>query len=300
MIKFSTLLGERGKEMRADKTRIILAMIIFGTIGLFRRYIPFPSSVIALVRGFLGAFFLIVVHFIKGEKIENKVLKKNLPILFISGAFIGINWILLFEAYNYTFVSIATVCYYMAPVFVILLSPIVLRESLTVKKVICSTFAFIGIIFVSGVLETGIVGAKGTLLGLGAAVFYAAVVLLNKFITDMSANDITLFQLLFAALTILPYVLITERITTFELNTKIIVLLLVIGIVHTGIAYTLYFGGIGKVPAQTVAIFSYIDPIVAVILSVSVLHEGLSPLSAIGIVLVLGATILSEIKSKEK
>lgn len=286
--------------MKADKLKLILSMTTFGTIGLFRRYIPFPSSVIAFVRGALGALFLLVVHLVKGEKIEKSVMKKNLPILFVSGVFIAINWILLFEAYNYTTVSVATICYYMAPVFVILASPIVLHEALTVKKGLCALVAFIGMIFVSGVIETGLSGTKGVFLGLGAAVFYAGVILLNKFIDGMSSGDRTLFQLGFAAVSVLPYVLLTEHVTTLEFNPKIIILLLVVGIFHTGIAYTLYFGSIGNVEAQTVAIFSYIDPTVAVILSVVILHEHMSVLAAVGVVLVLGATIFSEISLKGK
>lgn len=95
----------------------------------------------------------------------------------------GLNWMLLFEAYNYTSVAIATMCYYMQPTIVILLSPLVFRERLTFKKMLCALTAIIGMVFISGVLTgTGVQihDIKGILFGIGAALLYSAVVILNK------------------------------------------------------------------------------------------------------------------------
>ena len=51
------------------RAKLILAMTIFGTIGIFVKYIPLPSSVIACARGFVGVLFLLVVTFISRNKI---------------------------------------------------------------------------------------------------------------------------------------------------------------------------------------------------------------------------------------
>ena len=165
------------------KLELIASMFIFGTIGIFVRHIPLPSSMIALVRGFVGAFFVLLFVYLKKSKLDKAAIKKNFVMLALSGAFIGINWILLFESYHYTTVATATLCYYMQPIFVILASPFLLKEKLTPKKVICVLVALIGMVFVSGVLQTGIPAlseAKGILYGLGAACFYATVVLMKK------------------------------------------------------------------------------------------------------------------------
>ena len=160
------------------RAKLILAMTIFGTIGIFVKYIPFPSSVIACVRGFVGVAFLLLATFIKKSKISFKDIKKNLLLLVISGAFIGINWILLFEAYRYTTVATATLCYYMAPIFVTIASPFILKEKLTVKKVFCILTALLGMVFVSGIVGTGSlqINVPGILCGIGAAFFYACVI----------------------------------------------------------------------------------------------------------------------------
>ena len=282
--------------------KLILAMTIFGTIGIFVRYIPLPSSVIACVRGFVGVAFLLLVTILKKSKISFNDIKKNLILLFISGAFIGINWILLFEAYRYTTVATATLCYYMAPIFVTIASPFILKEKLTVKKILCILTALIGMVFVSGILGTDSlqISVLGIICGLGAAFFYACVILLNKFIKDISAYDKTMTQLLVASGVILPYTLLTADVSLSDLNAKALICLFIVGVVHTGFSYMIYFSSISTLKAQTVAIFSYIDPVIAIILSALFLKEKMGIFGIIGAVLILGSTLLSELTFKKK
>ena len=282
-----------------DKIKLLTSMMIFGTIGIIRKNILYPSGVVALVRGVVGVLFLLGVLLYKKEKLSIKDIKKNGGLLSLSGIFLGANWILLFEAYRYTTVSTATMCYYMAPVILILVSPFIFHEALTLKKGICAVTAVFGMALVSGVFETGISGIRGILLGLGAAVLYAGVVLLNKFISGISGNTRTICQLGISAVAIFPYVMITEDVTTLDTSLPVLGMLLVIGILHTGISYALYFDSVGKIPAQTVALFSYIDPVTAVILSVVVLKEEMSVLAMLGVVLVIGAAIISELPEKK-
>ena len=282
--------------------KLTLSMVIFGTIGVFRRYIPLPSSLVAMTRGLTGMLFLLLVMVLRKCGMNRTAVRRKLGLLCLSGAAIGVNWILLFEAYNYTSVATATLCYYLAPMFVILASPLVVGERLTAKKLICVLTALLGMVFVSGVLESGGGSSdlKGVLLGLGAAVLYASVVLMNKQLGDVPAYDRTIVQLGSSAAVLLPYVLLTEELGALTFTPGTIGLLLVVGIVHTGIAYALYFGSLMQLKAQTAAILSYIDPVVAVLLSALVLREHMSLLSGLGAVLVLGAAVFSELPSRRK
>ena len=291
-----------GKETNA-KASLILAMVIFGTIGIFRKYIPLPSGIVACARGILGVAFLLRFIKMKHIKMDMGAIKRHLWILLISGGFIGLNWVLLFESYRYTSVAVATLCYYMAPIFVMLVSPILLKEKLTVKKVICVLVALTGMVFVSGVLDGGISDIselKGILFGLGAAALYASVVMMNQTLGEVPTYDKTIMQLGAAAVVLIPYILLVEDISAVELTPLIIVMLVIVGIVHTGIAYALYFGSMNGLKAQTVALFRYIDPIVAIILSALFLKEPMTIYSGIGAVLVLGATMISELPEKKK
>ena len=286
-----------GKEIKA-KISIIQAMSIFGTIGIFIRNIPFSSAMIAAVRGLIGAGFLYVFTLIKKGNVSWISVKNNIKILIWSGIFIGINWIFLFEAYRYTTVATATLCYYLAPVFIILMSPLFLKEELTIRKLVCTFIALIGMFFVSGVFKGGIniYQIKGILYGTAAALLYAGVIILNKKLENIDAYDMTILQLLTAGLTVLPYAVLSGRIIEGTVSTTGIVLLIIVSIIHTGINYAVYFGAVKRLKVQTAAIFSYIDPVVAIFLSNQILKEQMDLYGVIGAVLILGATLVSEIK----
>ncbi len=283
--------------------KVFLAMFIFGTIGLFVKYIPLPSSVIALARGVIGTLFLFVVMLARKNRFSWPAVRKNLLWLCLSGAFLGFNWILLFEAYKHTTVATATLCYYMAPILVILVSPLLLKEKLTAKKLCCVLAALGGMVCISGVLRGGVPSAaelQGILLGLAAALLYAAIVLLNKKISGISAFERTILQLGLSAIVLLPYCLATVPLSGLAPDLPAGLLLVLVGIVHTGLAYFLYFGALDTVPAQTAAIVSYVDPVVAVLASVLLLQEAMTAESILGAVLILGAALVSEVSFKRR
>lgn len=293
------------KSMNAParaRLSLLTAMIIWGSIGLFRRFIPLPSGVIAEFRAVGGAAFLLLLMVFRKDRPDLSAVRKNLLPLILSGTFIGFNWILLFEAYRYTSVAVATLCYYMAPMIVILVSPLLLHERLTGRKLICLLITLAGMALVSGVFDpsSGETGAKGILLGLAAAVLYAGVMLTNKRISGVPAMDKTISQLSVAAVVLLPYVLLTESAPLAAYTPLCIAMLAVVAVVHTGLSYALYFGSMKDLPAQTVALMSYIDPVVAVLLSALVLKEPMSLPGALGAALILGAVIACELPEKQK
>lgn len=279
------------------KLNFIIAMLIFSSIGIFVRSLPYPSSFIAFTRGIVGFAIILVFMAFKKQKSDRKAIKENFILLAASGIFIGINWVALFESYRYTTVATATLCYYMAPMFVIMASPLVLGERLTAKKLICIITALFGMVLVSGVFEAerGEIQLKGIICGLVAAAFYASVMLINKKMTEIPAYDKTYIQLLFAAAVVGVYNIFTVELSTLSTDIKHILLLLFVGVFHTGFAYTLYFGAMKSMKAQSVAILSYIDPVFALVLSAVILKESMSLYGIIGAAMVLGAALVCEL-----
>ena len=283
--------------MKKEKIMLLLSMAIFGTIGLLRRHIPCSSGFLALTRAVIGAVFLLILVRMKKQKPDLTAIRKNGLLLILSGAALGFNWIFLFESYNHTSVATATVCYYLAPILVILLCPILFREKLTRRQRIGAVCAMAGLIAVSGLPDTGLPGWeewKGICFGLAAAVLYACVMILNKKLRSIGPYDKTISQLFLAAAVMLPYVLLTENPGQTGLSIQTLPLLLVAGIVHTGIAYWLYFGSMSGLKAQTVALYSYLDPILAILLSLLVLKEPMTLAGSIGSILVLGSAFFCE------
>ena len=288
--------------MNIAKLKYLGAMTLFGTIGIFVRYIPLSSSAIAFIRGLLGCGYLLLVMLIGRKKPDFSAIRKNLLFLLLSGTAIGFNWILLFEGYKYTTVATATVCYYLAPLLLLLASPL-LGEQITLKKLLCIGVALVGLLLVSGVTESGISSLaelKGVAFSLGAALLYATGLFLNKKLSPMGIYDKTLLQLGSATVVIFPYLLLTEGIALPQLAPLPLILLLTVGILHTGVAYSLSLGSISQLPTQTIGIFSYLDPVLAVLLSALFLKEPMTPAGIVGTVLVLGSALYSELPEKSK
>ncbi len=285
--------------MNGAKGRMLTAMAIFGSVGIFVRHIPLPSATVAFFRGVLGLIFLLAVMAMTGKKPDRHSIRKNAAVLLLSGASLGCNWILLFEAYKHTTVATATICYYLAPVFLVLASPL-LGERLTGRKLLLSGTALVGMVLVSGALRGGVSGGKGIAFAVGAAVLYAMVMFLNKKLGEISAYDKTVVQLGTAAAVILPYCLLTRGFDMSGMDMGGYLALALVGIVHTGLAYWLYFGSMGHLSSQSVAIFSYIDPVTAILLSALWLGEPLGWQGVLGAVLILGSALCSELLPRKK
>ncbi len=278
---------------------LIVSMFIFGTIAPFVRNINVSSGELALYRAILAAILIGIFLFITKQKIPFNRIKKEVPLLLISGMAMGINWILLFEAYKYTTVSVATLSYYFAPVIVTIVCPFLFKEKLTGKQILCFIMSTLGLVMITGIGGAG--HGKdfvGILLGLGAAVFYATVILMNKFIKNVDGIHRTFLQFIAAIIILLPYVLLTSGITLGNLNGKGWIFLLIVGLVHTGITYCMYFSSLKELPGQKAAILSYIDPLVAVLISVTILGESMTLWQIIGGILILGFTLWNEIPPK--
>ncbi len=289
------------KKVMNPRLMLIASMTIFGTLGLFVRNISVSSGELALYRAVLAALLIAIFLLVTKQKIPFANIKKEVPLLLASGVAMGINWILLFEAYKYTTVSVATLSYYFAPVIVTIVCPILFKEKLTSKQIICFVMSTLGLVLITGIGDVG--GGSdfvGILFGLGAAIFYATVILLNKFIKNVEGIHRTFLQFLSAIVILIPYVIMTSGVTLGNLNSVGWVNLLIVGLIHTGVTYCMYFSSLKELPGQKAAILSYIDPLVAVLVSVAILGETMTLWQVIGGILILGFTLWNEITPKAK
>ncbi len=290
------------KFFRDSRCLMILSMAIFGTLAPFVRNISVSSGELALYRAILAALFIGAVLLITRQKIPFRSIRREIPLLLASGMAMGINWILLFEAYKYTTVSAATLSYYFAPVLVTLICPVLFRERMTAKQIVCFIMSTLGVVLIIDVggLGTGGTNLIGILFGLGAACFYATVMLLNKLIKGVGGIHRTFLQFLAAILILVPYVALTGGVTLSSMNGTGWACLLTVGLIHTGITYCMYFSSLGELPGQKAAILSYIDPLVAILVSVLALHETIAPLQIVGGALILGFTLWNELGNDKK
>ncbi|CAH0304382.1 DMT family transporter [Peribacillus sp. NPDC101481] len=279
-----------------SKIQFILSMIIFGTMGLVVKYIDLSSSETAFLSSSIGCLFLMFVFFIMKKSIPWNLVKVNASALFLSAIALGGNWIFLYQSYDHTTLANATLGYYFAPVFVMVLSPFVLKELLPIKKIVCIGVAILGMLLIigNGISASGKDDLLGILFGLVAAAFYAALMLLNKFIQNMGMLEITIIQLGTTALLLFPYVLFTEGFGILEVSRSSIPFIILLGVVNTGIGFWLFFSGMLKLKGQSIAMLSYVDPFVAILISAVILQEKMTIVQIIGGTLLLGSTFISE------
>ena len=285
------------KESNRSRLMMIVSMTIFGTLAPFVRRIGVTSGELALYRALMAAALIGAFLLVTRQKIPFAAIKKEIPLLLLSGMAMGFNWILLFQAYKYTTVSVATLSYYFAPVIVTILCPIIFREKLTRKQIICFIMSTLGLVLITGIGDLS--GANshltGILFGLGAASLYATVIMLNKFIKNVEGIHRTFLQFLAAIVVLVPYVALTSGFNLSVMDGAGWLCLLVVGFVHTGITYCLYFTSLKDIPGQKAAILSYIDPLIAVVVSVTILGESMSFVQIIGGLLILGFTLWNEL-----
>jgi len=284
------------------KLMMIIAMSLFGTLGVSTYFIDLPASVIVVGRGLIGASFLLILIRFSGSKLSKDDIYGNMFTLICSGVCLGLNWLFLFEAYKSIEISVATVLNYLTPAMVILISPIVFKTRLTFIKLGCALFALLGLVLVTGIVENGTeeINTYGIVCGLLAAVFYTGLVVFNKKLKSIGSYDRTFVQLLIAGIVIAVYCLFTVDFGSLHPDTMSIVLLVVIAVFQTAIAFTLYFGSLAHLDAPTAVMYGYIEPVISIALSVIILHEDLGIIGWIGATLILGSTFLSEILSRRR
>ena len=273
-----------------------LAMTAFGTISIFVRGIALRSMEIAFWRGSIA---LVVLWFIKKAFYrENKIhiSRKQKVLLFLSGMAVGLNWALLFMAYEHTTIAVATLAYYFAPVIVMIVSPLLFKERMTLFQLLCFVMATAGLVLVVSAGNSMAVGSRaGIGFGLGAAVFYAAVVLMNKWIREGSGLERTIIQFLGAVSLLFVILMVQGGFRIQAASPGSIGNLLIVGVIYTGLCYWLYFSSIKDLAGQQTAILSYLDPFVAILVSTLFFREPIRVLQGIGAVLILGFTCLYQI-----
>lgn len=284
--------------MKTDKTiKYLFAVILYGTIGYFLHYVNVASEFVVMCRGLIGSLFILLVMFINKDLPDLKAIRNNLFYLAISGIALGLNWVFLFSGYKYS-ISISSLCNYTAPIMVVIISSIFLKEKITPKQIVCIVCSFIGILLISGIFDNNETNnMHGFIYGLLAAIGFVVLVLFNRKLKNIKPLDKTVVQLFFSFITVLPYVLINKSIPT-SLDRDSILIIILLGILHTGVAYIFYFGSIDTLPVSKVAILGYIEPVLSIITGVVFFKEQLSVLGGIGALLILASALISETSRK--
>ena len=274
---------------------IVVPMVIYGTLPVFVSKIPYASAEIVMWRTMIGFAVLGLIFLFTLKKHKPVKNKKHILILLAAGMLMGVSWIALFESYAWVNTGIATLAYYMSPVIVMCASIPLFKEKAGVAKIFGIISAILGMVIVTGVNLDGADPVRGVLLGLLAAVLYAAVVLTDKSVRDIGGLELTLIQLAGALLFVIPYTILTHSGPWMDFTSQAGFLTFILGFVHAGLALYMYFLAIQMLPVQSIALCSYLDPASALFFSAVFLGDTLTPIQLAGATLILGGAAAGEI-----
>ena len=277
----------------------VAAMLIFGSNGVFASMLDMSGAQLVLMRTLIGGAVLLIIILISRSRTPREVLLREKWRLLFAGVCLGANWALLFEAYNLMNVSLATLTYYTAPVLVLVLAPFVLKERQNSLAYVGMLVVVVGMLLVVGTdFREGGVTVTGLVVGLGSAVFYAMLMLVNKKISGVSGLNLTFIEIIIAAVILLPYVFATSGGVPLPTDARGIFALLFLCTVNTGFACWLYFSSMNRLPAKAVALMGYFDPVSALVFSAVFLDERLSTVQFIGAVLVLAGALVGQLRPR--
>ena len=285
------------RTLRLSYGMYILSMLIFGTNGILVHHISLASSQIILMRTLIGGLLLTLIVLLRGGFDRAGIRADLLPLL-LGGSVLGLNWVALFEAYRQLNVSLATLIYYVGPILVLLFSPVLFREKLNSRKITSVVLVAVGLVCISGSIALRGMSMRGLLTAVVSALFYAAVIIFNKRITNTGGLQTAALELDIAFVIVLIYMMLTVGLPHPAVSD--IPWIAVIGLINTGLAYLLYFSGLQKLPAQSAALISYVDPVSALVFSALFLHETMTPVQILGAVLIIGGAVFGELKSRNQ
>ncbi len=284
------------------KVYFILSMMIFGAVGVFAKYLNIPSSILALFLSLTGTVTLLSIVLLKKQQIKMPTIRNNAAALITAAVTLGGNWIFLFQSYKETTIANAALSYYFAPVIVIILAPLLLKDKFSLIKLTCIAIAMSGLFMIlyTNTHEVSEKHLLGISYGLIAATFYAAMTITNKFIHGIDDLTETVIKLGLSSIMLLPFVLLTSDFSSISLTVTNLFWLLLFGILHGGIGFYMFFAGMKGLKANTIAVLSYIDPLTSLIISIVIVREKVTLIQLLGALLLLSAIWLSEIKNRRQ
>lgn len=282
-----------------NRIKLVLVMIIWGSLGVFTRSIPLSALSLAFLRAFIALPVLFVV--MKMKKADKVKWQQLIPYI-ISGVLLGFGWLSLFYGFKHTSISSAVMIYNMCPVYVMIAAPLVLKETISKIQIAVIFISFFGLFLIVGHDLSEGSGYVGLALSAVSGVFYAVIVLINRSIKTRVDNQTATFaQILTAMIVLLPFVLIDGNIfTVVHLNVVAVTYTVLLGVLHTGVAYTLFFSLYAHMKSVEIVSYSFLEPLFGILFSVIFVGETLTFPQIIGGILILGSTYIGEMLKDRK
>lgn len=272
---------------------IHLAVLLFGLAGLFGKWLALSPIIIVLGRVFFASLTLALIFLFARQSIRISP-RINYLLFFLLGLILSLHWISFFKSIQVSTVAVGLLSYSIFPVFTVFLEPLLFKEKLAKSNVIFAFLCFAGVYLIIPRFDLSNSIYQGVLWGLLSAITFALLVILNRQLSQKySSLVITFFQDFFATLLLLPFIFFIRP----DLNLKNIFLLIILGVLCTAGAHSLFIKGMKYIKAQTASIIGSLEPVYGIVLAFVLLGEIPSLRTILGGVIILGAVFTVTIRT---
>ncbi len=276
-----------------------LAMAIFGSIGFFTIQTGIPAVELVFVRCIFATIFLGAIWLISGLHKVEVWQKREVVQTIVCGIFLVLNWVFLFKAFEIMSITITITLYNLAPIFVIMIGGLFLKEKLTVTSILAIVTCFVGSVFIIGIHNFNSLTefvSSGFGWAILSAICFAMTMLIGKGITSLSAYAMTFVQTSIGILMLFPFMNFSVFIGLSDSNWFYII---GTGLIHTGFVYYLFFNSLRKLSTVVISALVFVDPVVAIILDTILLDFKPTYLQAIGILLIFGGIVYTIVQQEK-
>lgn len=285
---------DKKNESSVSLLQIHLAVFLFGSAGLFGKFLTLPSTVIVLGRVFFATIALLLILLIKKQNLALKSPKDYL-LLGLSGIILAIHWTTFFQSIQVSSVAIGLISFATFPVFVTFLEPYFLKHKIQTIDIVTAVITVLGAALVVPSFQLGNSTTQGVIWGLISAFTFALLSVFNKKnVKAYSSLVIAFYQDLVATIVLLPFFFISKP----SLHPTNIILLVVLGVIFTALSHSLFIQGMTKVKAQTASIIASLEPVYGIIFAALLLSEYPSIRTLLGGGIILCTVFYSSVLAK--
>jgi len=273
--------------------QIHIAVLLFGISGLFGKFLALPAIIIVFGRVLFSSVFLLIILFYLKKDIKLKQ-RNHYFYLGIMGLILAIHWTTFFKSIQISTVAIGLLTFSTFPVFVTFIEPYFFKEKIKLSDIIIAIITFSGVALIVPKFELGNNLTQGALWGILSGFTYAILSILNrKYVEEYSSLVIAFYEQLIAAIILAPFLFLYKPV----FQVKEVLLLVLLGIIFTGISHSLFISGLKNIRTQVASIISSLEPVYGILLAIVLLQEIPGLREVLGGLIILGTVFYSTIKS---
>ena len=284
-----------GQNNRKDIIYLHIAVMMFGVAGVIGQFVEVPSVMVALGRVICSSILLLIIALVKKDSLKLESGRDYVGIM-LTGAVLAIHWTTFFQSIQVSSVAIGTITFSTFPLFLTFIEPVVFRERIRAKSILCAVVLLIGVAITIPEFSLENQVTIGIIWGMISSLTYAIITLANRYFSKKyEGRIVSFYEQGTAAIVLLPAIFLVPT----RWSTQDVVGVVAIGCICTAFAYSLYVSAQKKVKAQTAGIISGMETVYGIVYALIFLGETPTLRELIGGAIILGVALFTSLSKPD-